>query len=374
MTAAALQQYGPHLDFNPWAHAVTAPPEGAPATIRETLMQGLLKIRAKNGRLRGLVLNRAQEDLERTSTNRNIVLKARQLGVTTYVAARFFINCITREGTLSVQVAHDQRSAEEIFRIVHRFLDNLPEPLRKGALVTSRANVRQIVFPMLDSEYRVETAADDSVQQAWQGEYKIVSDFLPVEDVLPGNAVQLSAPSRGANFSAIVREIEVQILSLADDRSRYDIKFANDACEALALKLEVVALPEPATTLYDLGTPSASPSIDPLSAVRIYDTGTPSSSLYIDSLTAAQVTNVIAAEITIDAGAAPPAGGGIEVRRSDGGWGPGDSDNLAGRFTTQQFTVPRLERVQGYYLRQYDGSSPAKYSRYSVLLHVDYPL
>ncbi len=88
------------------------------------------------------------------------MLKARQLGVTTYVAARFFINTITREGTLSVQVAHDQRSAEEIFRIVHRFLENLPEWLRKGALVTSRANVRQIVFPMLDSEYRVETAAD----------------------------------------------------------------------------------------------------------------------------------------------------------------------------------------------------------------------
>jgi hypothetical protein len=129
-------------------------------TERERLMYGLLKIRGKNGRLRNMLLNRAQLDLERRSTNRNIVLKARQLGVTTYVAARFFISTITREGTLSVQVAHDQRSAEEIFRIVHRFLDNLPEPLRKGALVTSRANVRQIVFPGLDSEYRVETAAD----------------------------------------------------------------------------------------------------------------------------------------------------------------------------------------------------------------------
>ena len=54
--------------------------------------------------------------------------------------------------------------------------------------------------------------------------------------------------------------------------------------------------------------------------------------------------------------------------------GHGDSGNLAGRFTTQTFTLPRLSRVQGYYLRQYDGSSPAKYSRYSALLHVDYPL
>lgn len=88
------------------------------------------------------------------------MLKARQLGITTYVAARFFISAITRPGTLSVQVAHDQRAAEEIFRIVHRFLANLPERLRAGALVTSRANVRQLVFPRLDSEYRVETAAD----------------------------------------------------------------------------------------------------------------------------------------------------------------------------------------------------------------------
>ncbi len=376
MTAAALQTYAPRLGGNPFAGTDVSSADAArfPPTWRGCLMEGLLKIRDKNGRLHKLQLNRAQQDLERTSTNRNIVLKARQLGVTTYVAARFFINCITREGTLSVQVAHDQRSAEEIFRIVHRFLDNLPEPLRKGALVTSRANVRQIVFPVFDSEYRVETAADDSVQQAWQGEYKIVSDFLPVEDVLPGNAVRISVPSRGADFNAIVRQVELEVVSLADDRSHYDIKFANDACDPLALKFDAVALPEPAGTVYDLGTPSSSPLIDSLSAARIYDTGTPSSSLYINSLTAAQVTNVIATEITMDAGVAPPTGGGIEVRRSDGGWGPGDSDNLAGRFTTQQFTMPRLERVQGYYLRQYDGSSPAKYSRYSVLLRVDYPL
>ncbi len=129
-------------------------------TVRELVMYAMLKIRDKHGHLRRLRLNRAQRDLEKTSGKRNIVLKARQLGVTTYVAARFFVSCITREGTLSVQVAHDQRSAEEIFRIVHRLLENLPESLRQGALVTSRANVRQIVFPTLDSEYRVETAAD----------------------------------------------------------------------------------------------------------------------------------------------------------------------------------------------------------------------
>ena len=293
---------------------------------------------------------------------------------------------ISSSGALCFYVPYPPQPNEQIvvsYRSSARAVARVQDPVSiaehaSGSDKGQRGCLRRLELPpaptSIDCELAATALLDDSVQQAWQGQYKIVSDFLPVEDVLPGNAIQISAPSRGAEFSAIVREVELQILSLANDRSQYDIKFANDACEPLALKFEVVALPEPAGTVYELGTPSSSPRIDSLSAVRIYDAGTPSSSLYIDSLTAAQVTNVIATEITIDAGVAPPAGGGIEVRRSDGGWGSGDSGNLAGRFTTQQFTVPRLERVQGYYLRQYDGSSPAKYSRYSVLLHVDYPL
>ena len=57
-------------------------------------------------------------------------------------------------------VAHTQEAAEEIFRIVHRFLDWLPEELREGPLRTSRANVRQIVFPEIDAQYRVVSAGD----------------------------------------------------------------------------------------------------------------------------------------------------------------------------------------------------------------------
>ena len=128
--------------------------------FRELMMARELKVRDKRGKLRPFFLNRAQKEYARRCGKHNIVLKARQLGITTYVAARFFNHTITHPGTLSVQVAHDQQSAEEIFRIVHRFVENLPAPFRKGALRTSRANVRQIVFPCLDSEYRVETAAD----------------------------------------------------------------------------------------------------------------------------------------------------------------------------------------------------------------------
>lgn len=120
----------------------------------------LLRVRDKSGRLIPLSANAVQREYSRKCSSRNIVLKARQLGMTTWVAARFFVKTITHPGTLTVQVAHDQDSAEEIFRIVHRFLENLPEAMRNGALTTSRANVRQLVFPRIDCEYRVETAAD----------------------------------------------------------------------------------------------------------------------------------------------------------------------------------------------------------------------
>jgi hypothetical protein len=208
-------------------------------------------------------------------------------------------------------------------------------------------------FTSIDCENAASALLDDSVQTAWQGEYQVMSDSLST-DVIPGNTVQVSAASRGAMFNAIVREVELQVMSLRDDLLQYKIKFANDAAAPLALTADGITLPAPLTTIFNINTPS--------------------SSLYIASLTASQITNVIATEITVDTGVAPPAGGGIEVRRSDGGWGPSDSGNLAGRFTTSTFVLPRLSRVQGYYLRQYDGSTPPKYSRYSMLLHVDYPL
>lgn len=120
----------------------------------------LLRVRTREGAFAPLRPNRAQREFERRRGRANIVLKARQMGISTWVAGQFFVKTITQPGTLSVQVAHTQEAAEEIFRMVRRFYDQLPEELRDGALRTSRANARSLVFPALDSEYRVETAGD----------------------------------------------------------------------------------------------------------------------------------------------------------------------------------------------------------------------
>ena len=114
---------------------------------RMALAEKLLVVRTRAGKPAKLKANAVQKEFERRRGQRNIVLKARQMGLTTWVAARFFLKTITQPGTLTLEVAHTQEAAEEIFRIVHRFVDWLPDGLRDGPLTTARSNVRQIVFP-----------------------------------------------------------------------------------------------------------------------------------------------------------------------------------------------------------------------------------
>jgi hypothetical protein len=152
LNAEELERFGMILDLRPVSLRGQ--------TVGMALAARLLWVRTREGRTRLLRANAVQQAFEQRRGERNIVLKARQMGLTTWAAARFFLKTITRPGTLTLEVAHTQEAAEEIFRIVHRFVDFLPENLREGTLRTSRANVRQIVFSQIDSQYRVVSAGD----------------------------------------------------------------------------------------------------------------------------------------------------------------------------------------------------------------------
>ncbi len=149
---AELERFGGILD--------TRPSRLGGRTVAAALAAQLLLVRNREGWTTPLKANAVQRAFELRRSQRNIVLKARQMGLTTWAAGRFFLKTITRPGTLTLEVAHTQEAAEEIFRIVHRFVDWLPEELRKGPLKTSRSNVRQLVFPRMDSQYRVVSAGD----------------------------------------------------------------------------------------------------------------------------------------------------------------------------------------------------------------------
>jgi hypothetical protein len=124
------------------------------------LAKKFLRVRDREGIEQPLVANFAQREFERERDQRNIVLKARQMGMTTWISARFFLKTITTPGTLTVQVVHTREAAESIFRIVQRFWDGMPEEYKAGPLKRSRSNIRQMIFSQLDSEFRVVSAAD----------------------------------------------------------------------------------------------------------------------------------------------------------------------------------------------------------------------
>jgi hypothetical protein len=234
--------------------------------------------------------------------------------------------------------------------------------LQNGADDGTRGAVRVAKTPGARTDVDCENAAlailDDAGGTAWSGNYQTWSDFLPssAEDIFPGDAITVNVPSRGALFTAIVREVEIQIADPADDRGFYTIEFANDLASPLGIEYG-------AST-----TRLALPDMPPLLAT------TQVGAYYQLDLTDAEITAVTSTTVSVDAGMAPPSGGGVEVRENDYGWGQANDRNLLGRFNTQTFSLARLAATQNYFLRLYDGSSPPKYSRYSAALHVDYPL
>ena len=142
---------------------------GALRRVRELLEQehgytdvaeALLRVRDRNGGVVPLVANSVQRAFEERRGRGNIVLKARQMGMTTWIAARFLLQTMTRPETTTLLVAHTREASETIFATVRRMWAELPSDLRQGPLRLARENNGQMVFAELGSEFRVASAAD----------------------------------------------------------------------------------------------------------------------------------------------------------------------------------------------------------------------
>jgi hypothetical protein len=222
-----------------------------------------------------------------------------------------------------------------------------------------RSAVRHVKSPPARTTADCENAAlallSDGATAGWIGKYEVWSDFLPgaAQDIFPGDALVVNVPSCSANFQAIVHEVEIQFQDLAGEHSIYKIQFADAAAKTVSFEFDSAIV------------------ATPLNIAQIIDAQV--GSTFLPDLTSAQVTAVASTTVSIDAGISPPIGGGFEVRWSDSAWGTFNDENLAGRFTTRTFTLPRLSRVEDYFVRQFDGSVPPKYSRHSSALHIDFP-
>jgi len=145
--------------------------DGPDLMMRSDLRQycaKLVKIGTKRaGELVPFVWNKAQEDLharlERQRDSRGLVralvLKARRLGISTYVGARYYHRTTLWRGHHSFILTHEDSATQTLFDMVRRMHENMPGDYRHALLA---ANENELDFTGMESGYRVGTAKNVS--------------------------------------------------------------------------------------------------------------------------------------------------------------------------------------------------------------------
>lgn len=127
-----------------------------------------LKIRTKEGGVVPFALNATQRALHQRLQRqmgtkgkvRALVLKGRQVGISTYIGGRFYHKTTHRKGYLTQILTHLDDASDNLFSMAKRYHEMCPEPLRPK---TGAANAKELTFPGLDSGYKVATAGGKAV-------------------------------------------------------------------------------------------------------------------------------------------------------------------------------------------------------------------
>ncbi len=186
------------------------------------------------------------------------------------------------------------------------------------------------------------------VSALWSGTYKGTRASF-ASDVWPGDALLLNAPSTNLDAQVVVRTVKVTYAPSYPDLVNYEITFANDWADDLAIKTSTTV---PANTwLPALVNPTM-----------------------LENLNALTVTTLNGSTVTVNTGATPPTGGGFEIRLRDWAFQAGEDPTLVTRSTVENITFSRVSAADRFYIRMFDGSTPPNYSEFSTALFINLPL
>jgi hypothetical protein len=114
--------------------------------------ENYLKILDKNDKLVPLTFNTAQSRLHRTIESGEHfikILKARQLGSSTYIAARFFWEALFNTNMRIAVIAHSDAGVKNIFNIYQRFYANLPAFLKIKQVKDSASQIEFVTGSLI---------------------------------------------------------------------------------------------------------------------------------------------------------------------------------------------------------------------------------
>jgi hypothetical protein len=155
---------------------------------REWRMNHLYRIKDKTAHEVTFVLNEVQQQLEAELHNRNIVLKSRQHGVTTWACIRALDTALFRHGVVCGLVFHKKEEATKAF--VHKVMyayDRLPGWLRADIPVVKRDATGEVEFSN-GSRIEVSTSHRGGTLQ-----FLHISEYGPMVAMYPARAEEVSS-------------------------------------------------------------------------------------------------------------------------------------------------------------------------------------
>ena len=187
-----------------------------------------------------------------------------------------------------------------------------------------------------------------SVSALWSGTYEGNRTSFD-SDVWPGDGLLLNAPSSNLNEEVVVRTVKITYSASYPDSVEYEIAFANDWADDLAIKTS-------ATVPANAWLPAKiAPTV-------------------LANLEWLTVTALNGSTVTVNTGVTPPSGGGFEIRLRDFAFMAGEDPTLVLRGSQPNLTFSRVSASDRFYIRMYDGSTPPNYSEFSTALFINLPL
>ena len=187
-----------------------------------------------------------------------------------------------------------------------------------------------------------------SASALWSGTYRGSRTSFS-SDVWPGDGLLLNAPSTNVNAQVAVRTVKVSYTESYPDLVEYEIAFANDWADDLAIKTS-------ATVPADTWLPA------------------PIAPTVLANLNGLAVTTLNGSTVTVNTGTTPPTGGGFEIRLRDFAFMAGEDPTLVLRGSQPNLTFSRVSASDRFYIRMYDSSTPPNYSEFSTALFINLPL
>lgn len=173
-------------------------------------INNLYSIVDKKGAKQIFKLNWAQDALYNSMWYCNVILKARQLGISTFVCLLFLDRCLFNSNVSAGIIAHTLEDAQQLFRRVKFAYDNLHPEIRKG--ITAENDTTNMLKFSNGSSIRVGTSLRSSTFQ-----YLHISEFGKICAKYPDKAQEIITGS----LNTVSAGQYVFIESTAEGRSGY---------------------------------------------------------------------------------------------------------------------------------------------------------